>query len=287
MKPSPSKSTWKIRLQSLGSYTALIIGAIVFLFPFYYMVVGSISPAKEVGRIIPSRIDLSSWDYMLSRIPVTRNLLISFVYAGGVVLSTLLVGSLTGYALARLRFPGRGLIFNVLLLTMMIPFQLTMIPLYIMIVDLGWAKPGPTVMLGLIVPGAVNATAILIFRQFFLQIPRDLFDAARVDGESEFGILARIVMPLSAPAFLIAGLLTFIGPWNEFLWPLLITRDVNWMPLAESVALFGVGGQTGGAASRWGTITAASTTLAIPAVALFIFFQRYFIEGIAATGIKE
>lgn len=287
MSTTQSSSVWKNRLKTLASYAALVVGAIIFLFPFYFMVIGSISPAKEVGRIIPSRIDLASWDYMLSKIPVGRNLLISFAYAGGVVLSTLVIGSLTGYALARLKFPGRSLLFNVLLLTMMIPFQLTMIPLYIMIVDLGWAKPGPSVLLGLIVPGAVNATAILIFRQFFLQIPRDLFDAARVDGENEFGILARIVMPLSAPAFLITGLLTFIGPWNEFLWPLLVTRDIMWMPLAESVALFGVGGQTGGAASRWGTITAASTTLAIPAVALFIFFQRYFIEGIAATGIKE
>lgn len=284
--PWSTKST-RERLLTILSYTALLLGAIVFLFPFYYMVIGSVSPASEVGRVFPSRFDFSSWDYMLSRIPITRNLMISLLYAGGVVLSTLVVGSLTGYALARLSFPGRNLVFNVLLLTLMVPFQLTMIPLYIMIVDLGWAKPGPNVLLGLIVPGAINATAVLIFRQFFLQIPRDLFDAAKVDGESDFGILIRIVMPLSMPAFLIAGLLTFIGPWNEFLWPLLVTRDVNWMPLAESVALFGVGGQSGGAASRWGTITAASTTLAIPAVALFIFFQRYFIEGIATTGIKE
>lgn len=278
-----TKHDWAPRILS---YAALLIGAIAFLFPFYYMVAGSIAPARDVGNLVPSGIELANWRYMLSRIPVGRNLLNSAVYAGGVIASTLVIGSMTGYALARLSFPGRNLLFNLILLTLMVPFQLTMIPLYVMIVRFGWTHPGPQTYLGLIVPGAVNATAILIFRQFFLQLPQDLFDAARVDGDSDLGILYRIALPLSAPAFLIAGLLTFIGPWNEFLWPLLVTRNVNWMPLAESVALFGVGGQAGGAASEWGTITAAATILAIPAVVLFLVFQRYFVQGIATTGLK-
>lgn len=284
---TPAKRNYQSRIAHILSYVALVIGAIAFMFPFYFMAVGSISPADEVGRILPSRIDLANWRYMLSRIPIGRNLLNSLVYAGGVIISTLVVGSLTGYALARLSFPGRNLIFNLILLTLMVPFQLTMIPLYIMIVNFGWTQPGPENYLALIVPGAVNATAIIIFRQFFMQLPQDLFDAARVDGDTDLGILWRIALPLSAPAFLISGLLTFIGPWNEFLWPLLVTRDINWMPLAESVALFGVGGQAGGAASEWGTITAAATTLAIPAVVLFVVFQRYFVQGVATTGLKE
>lgn len=269
------------------AYIALLIGAIAFLFPFYYMVIGSFSPADQVGKIIPTSLEWANWHYMLSRIPVGRNLLVSVIYSGGIIVSTLVFGSLAGYALARLSFVGRNALFNLILLTLMVPFQLTMIPLYIMIVNFGWVQPGPKIFLGLIIPGAINATAILIFRQFFMQLPQDLFDAARVDGESDLGILVRIALPLSAPAFLIAGLLTFIGPWNEFLWPLLVTRDVNYMPLAESVALFGVGGQAGGAASEWGTITAAATILAIPAVALFIVFQRFFVQGIATTGLKE
>jgi|SRR5579884_485836 len=277
----------KARITHVLAYVALLIGAIAFLFPFYYMVIGSVSPAADVGRIIPRGLELANWRFMLSRIPVGRNLLNSAIYSGGIVLSTLVVGSLTGYALARLSFYGRSMLFNLILLTLMVPFQLTMIPLYIMVVNFGWVQPGPRIFLGLIIPGAVNATAILIFRQFFMQLPQDLFDAARVDGASDLGILVRIALPLSAPAFLIAGLLTFIGPWNEFLWPLLVTRDVSWMPLAESVALFGVGGQAGGAASEWGTITAAATILAIPAVAIFVVFQRYFVQGIATTGLKE
>jgi len=287
MNPESNKRGSSLRIGHVLAYIALAIGALAFLFPFYFMAVGSISPADEVGRVLPSRIDLANWRYMLSRIPIGRNLLNSAVYAGGVIISTLVVGSLTGYALARLSFPGRNLVFNVILLTLMVPFQLTMIPLYIMVVNFGWTQPGPQTFLALIVPGAVNATAILIFRQFFMQLPQDLFDAARVDGDTDMGILWRIALPLSAPAFLISGLLTFIGPWNEFLWPLLVTRDINWMPLAESVALFGVGGQAGGAASEWGTITAAATTLAIPAVVLFVFFQRYFVQGVATTGLKE
>ena len=271
----------------IAAYIVLLIGALAFLFPFYYMVIGSVSPSNEVGRILPSSLELANWRYMTSRIPIGRNLLNSGIYAGGVILSTLIIGSLTGYALARLTFYGRDFLFNIILLTLMVPFQLTMIPLYIMIVNFGWVQPGPKIFLGLIVPGAVNATAILIFRQFFLQLPQDLFDAARIDGAGDLSILWQIALPLSAPAFLITGLLTFIGPWNEFLWPLLVTRDVNWMPLAESVALFGVGGQAGGAASEWGTITSAATILAVPAVLIFIVFQRYFVQGIATTGLKE
>lgn len=280
------KGTKAVIIQILA-YIALLIGAIAFLFPFYYMVIGSVSPASEVGKIIPSALEGADWHFMLSRIPVGRNLLNSVIYSGGVIVSTLVFGSMAGYALARLRFVGRDALFNIILLTLMVPFQLTMIPLYIMIVNFGWVQPGPRIFLGLIVPGAINATAILIFRQFFMQLPQDLFDAARVDGATDLGILIKIALPLSAPAFLIAGLLTFIGPWNDFLWPLLVTRDVNWMPLAESVALFGVGGQAGGAASEWGTITAAATILAIPAVGLFLLFQRYFVQGIATTGLKE
>jgi multiple sugar transport system permease protein len=278
-----AKHTWAPHLLS---YVALTIGAIAFLFPFYYMVVGSVAPSRDIGRVFPHGFELANWRFMLSRIPVGRNLFNSGVYAGGIIVSTLIVGSMTGYALARLSFPGRNLLFNLILLTLMVPFQLTMIPLYVMIVRFGWTQPGPQTYLGLIAPGAVNATAIIIFRQFFMQLPQDLFDAARVDGDTDLGILYRIALPLSAPAFLIAGLLTFIGPWNEFLWPLLVTRNVHWMPLAEAVALFGVGGQAGGAASEWGTITAAATILAIPAVALFLVFQRYFVQGVATTGMK-
>lgn len=280
-------STRASRIGRIVAIIVLLLGALMFLFPFYYMVIGSVSPADEVGRLIPTRIETVNWSYMLSRIPVGRNLLNSAIYAGGVIVITLIVGSLTGYALARLTFLGRDFLFNIILLTLMVPFQLTMIPLYIMIVNFGWVQPGPRIFLGLIIPGAVNATAIIIFRQFFLQLPQDLFDAARIDGAGDLNILWQIALPLSAPAFLITGLLTFIGPWNEFLWPLLVTRDVNWMPLAESVALFGVGGQAGGAASEWGTITSAATILAIPAVIIFIIFQRYFVQGIATTGLKE
>jgi multiple sugar transport system permease protein len=271
------------------AYVALLIGAVVFLFPFYYMAMGSISPAKEVGtlRLLPSRIELANWQYMLSRIPVAWNLLNSVVYAGGVILCTLVVGSLTGYALSRLSFFGRDALFNLILLTLMIPFHLTMIPLYIVVVGFGWTQPGVQNYLGLIVPGAVSATAIVIFRQFFLQLPQELFDAARIDGCSELRILRQIVIPLSTPAFLITILITFIGPWNDFLWPLLVTKDIYWMPLAVSVALFGIGGRAGGAASQWGTITAAATILAAPAVLIFLVFQRYFVQGITFTGLKD
>ena len=195
-------------------------------------------------------------------INLPRTLLNSGIFTGGVLLSTLVIGLLAGYALARLEFRGKGVVFNAMLLILLLPFQLLMIPLYVMIVR-GYLL-GDT-YLGMILPFAVNATAVFIFRQFFLQLPRELFESARLDGASELKILTRIAIPLAKPAILTAVIVTFIGPWNEFLWPFLVTKQLALQPLAVALANF-ISTVAGRQANPFGAILAGAVVLAVPAV---------------------
>ncbi|BCU83351.1 sugar ABC transporter permease [Polycladomyces abyssicola] len=261
-------------------YTVLVAGAVMFVFPFYWMVLASLKTPEEVFRLdlIPSRVTLDSYRYMFERIPVWKGLYNSFVFAGSVTLITLIFTSMAGYALARLKFRGRDMLFSIMLLTMMIPFQLLMIPLYIIVVKLHWMNS----FAGLILPVSVNALGVFIFRQFFLTVPQELIDAARIDGAGEWRILFQIMMPISKPAVVTVAILTFMGPWNDLLWPLLVMRDQQLMPLAQMATLFGLEGQGG----QWGSIMAVNTMLALPVIALYLFFQRYFIESVGSSGMK-
>jgi multiple sugar transport system permease protein len=173
-------------------------------------------------------------------------------------------------------------VFSLVLLSLIVPFQLLMIPLYVMIVrTYGLADS----YLGMILPFAVNATAVFIFRQFFRSIPRDLFDAARIDGASELQILLRLAIPIARPAILTAIIVTFIGPWNEFLWPFLITKEQAMQPLAVALANY-ITTIAGRAANPFGAILAGATVLAIPAVVLFLAFQKYFLQSDIGSSIK-
>jgi multiple sugar transport system permease protein len=181
-----------------------------------------------------------------------------------------------------LRFRGRGLVFAGVLLVLVIPFQLLLIPLYVLIVrDYGLADS----YLGMILPFAINSTAVFVFRQFFLQLPRELFDAARIDGASELAILWRIAVPLSRPAILTAVLLTFIGPWNEFLWPFLVTKEQHMQPLAVSLANY-IDTVSARATNPFGAILSGAVVLAAPAVALFLVFQRRFESTNLGSAVK-
>ena len=279
MQPTP-------RRHRILSMTLLMLGALVFLFPFYYMIVGALQAKRDPslsGAIPwPSNLTLSNFLDINDAINLTRSLLNSGIFTGVVVVCTILFGVMAGYALATLHFRGRGLLFAVVLLLQAVPFQLLMVPLYVLLVR-GFGL-GDTYV-GMILPFAINSVAVLIFRQFFLQVPKEMFDAARIDGAGEFRILWSIAVPLVRPAILTAALVTFIGPWNEFLWPFLITKKQSMQPLAVAVANFT---QTGAAfhANAMGSILAGSTVLAVPAVVLFIVFQRHFAETHSSSGVK-
>jgi len=216
---------------------------------------------------------------VFEKIPIGRSLLNSLFVSTVVTLSVIFFGSIVGYALARLRFFGRDMILAVILFTMVIPFQITLIPMYILMVKFGWVDS----YLALIVPGMITAFSILLFRQFYRDIPQDLIDAARIDGCNDFTILFRIIWPISKPVMITVGILTFMASWNDVLWPLIVIRARELMTMPQMVTLFKTGGQ---AESQLGAELAAATLLAIPIIVVYVFFQRYFIESMATSGMK-
>ncbi|MBV2353949.1 carbohydrate ABC transporter permease [Streptomyces sp. J2-1] len=270
--PEPAKKGPR----SIGSRIALLIGAFAFLFPFYYMIIGSLqkAPDSSPAGAFPHLDNLSFRNYTAidSAISLGRSLVNSGIFTGGVILCTTVFGLLAGYALARLHFRGRGSTFALVLLVQVVPFQLLLIPLYVLIVrDYGLADS----YLGMILPFAINSSAVFIFRQFFLQLPPAMFEAARIDGASELQILWRIALPLCRPALLSVVLLSFTGPWNEFLWPFLVTKKQEMEPLAVSLANY-ISTVSSSAANPFGAILAGACVLAAPAVALYVIFQRHF-----------
>ena len=274
------------RGQTILRGVVLTVGALVFLFPFYYMIIGSLQaePDPTVAGAFPNPANLTLDNYgdINSRINLLQGLLNSGIFTGGVILFTVVFGVLVGYALAQLQWRGRGVTFALALLVQVVPFQLLMIPLYVMIArDYGLADN----YLGMILPFAINSTAVIIFRQYFLQIPKELFDAARIDGAGELRILRRIALPLVRPALLTVVLLTFIGPWNEFLWPFLITKEASLQPLAVSLANY-LSNVAATAANPFGAVLAGACVLAGPAVILFILFQRHFVSNNIGSGVK-
>lgn len=267
-------------------FALLLVGALAALIPFYYMVMGALQERRDTSLVgllpLPGNLTLDNFAEINASIDLLRSLLNSFIMTAGVVACTLVFGLLVGYALAVLSFRGRGVVFAMVLLVQAIPFQLLMIPLYVMIVryfDLA------DTFLGMILPFAINSVAVLIFRQYFLQIPRDIFDAARIDGAGELRILISIAVPLVRPAVLTAMLVTFIGPWNEFLWPFLVTKEAAMQPLAVSLANFS---QTNGSflANPMGAVLAGACVLAVPVVVLFLLFQRSFTSANLGSAIK-
>lgn len=288
--PSPSvagrSALEKRKGLGAGNFILLAIGAFVFLFPFYYMLIGSLqsSPDTSVAGAFPNPANLTGENYnsINGSIDLLRGLINSGIFTGGVIFFTVVFGLLVGYALAQLQFRGRGVVFGMMLLVQMIPFQLLLIPLYVMIVrDYGLADS----YLGMILPFAINSTAVFVFRQYFMQLPSTLFEAARIDGASELRILWQIAIPLVRPAIVTAILLTFIGPWNEFLWPFLVTKDQSIQPLAVSLANY-ISNVAATASNPFGAILAGACVLAAPAIALFIFFQRQFISSNIGSSVK-
>jgi len=274
------------RFQTVLRGVVVGLGAIVFLFPFYYILIGSLQtkPDPSVAGAFPNpgNITVENYVQINERIDLFRGLLNSGIFTAGVLIGTLIFGLLVGYALAVLQWRGRGVTFALALLVQVVPFQLLIVPLYVLIArDYGLADN----YLGIILPFFINSTAVIIFRQYFLQLPKELFEAARIDGASELGVLWRIALPLVRPALVTVVLLTFIGPWNEFLWPFLVTKEASLQPLAVSLANY-ISNVAATASNPFGATLAGAAVLAAPVVVLFIFFQRYFISTDIGSGVK-
>ena len=261
-------------------YAGLTVAALTFIYPFLWMVATTFKPPFDVGTLtlIPERITLDNYRTMWARAPFGRALFNSALVATTVTAAVLVFGSMTAYAMARLHFRGRPTLNAVTLALLLIPGQLTLIPLYTLIVQLGWIDS----YAALIVPYLFNATAILMFRQFFLQIPQSLIDSARMDGMGELRILFTIFWPLSRPVLAIVAIFTFMGSWNEVLWPLLVVREQQLMTLPQLLTVFALGGGAGSI----GVSLASTMVLVVPVVVGYLFLQRYFIESMAGAGVK-
>lgn len=268
-------------MKTTVKYLVLVLGAAVFAYPFLWMIAGSLKPELEIGSLglLSENYTLHSYAQVVTKVPIGRAFLNSIIVSLSTTASVVFFGSMVGYALAKLRFAGSKALYLLILFTMMIPFQITLIPQYILMVKLGWTDSYPA----LIAPTMMSAFGIVLFRQFFMSVPGALVDAARIDGCSEWGILFKLVWPLSRPVVITVGLLTFMSSWNEVLWPLMVVRERTLMTMPQIVTIFTIGGE---AETQLGALLAAATLLSLPVIIAYAFFQRYFIESMASTGVK-
>jgi len=256
--------------------------AFVTVAPFLWMLLASF---KDLGEIlqypptwIPQRIILDNFINAFQAAPFGRFYFNSLFVASAVTLGQLFTCSLAAYAFARLKFWGRDILFYIFLGTMMVPGQVTMIPGFMVLHWLGWIDT----YAALIVPGLASAFGTFLLRQFFLTIPRDLEDAAAIDGCSRFGVLWRIILPLSRPALATLAIFTFMGVFNDFLWALIVVSSEELKTVQLGLAIFRDRYQT-----DWGQLMAASVTATLPILLVFFFAQKYFIRGITLSGLKD
>ncbi len=277
-------SLWPLLLGGIARgvlYCVLIAGGITMLVPFFWMVSTSLKDLPDVFKWPPQWIPPQPmWENYLivfKRVPFARYFLNTVLVSTCRTLGIVLTSSLAGYAFARLRFPGRDALFLLYLGTMMIPGQVTMIPSFILMRILHWIDT----FYALIVPGLFSAFGTFLMRQFFLTIPVSLMEAATIDGCNPLGVFRRIALPLARPALATLTIFTFMGAWNDFMWPLIVTHSPNMRVINVGISAFQDLYMT-----EWTYMMAAAVMALIPVLAVYFTAQRYFVQGIALTGIK-
>jgi multiple sugar transport system permease protein len=264
-------------------YLLLLAIALLAVLPLYWMFLTSILPLSEVYSTsttwLPTRIDLSAFVKVLSSeaLPFFRLLLNSLVVSISVTILQVATSSMAAYSFARLRYPGRDALFVIYLATLMIPVQVTMIPSYLILKWLGWIDTYQ----GLIVPMAFSPFGVFLLRQYFRTLPLELEDAARIDGASFLQIYLLVIMPLAGPAITALSIFTFLGQWNDFLWPLIVINRIEMLTLSVGLHYY-KGLQTG---PQWPEMMALSMLASLPVLIFFLLQQRRFVQGIALTGL--
>jgi len=266
----------------LGTYCALVVFSAVFFLPFLWLLSTSLKPDSQImvmpPKWIPDPFQWSNYSKGLTFVPFFTFLKNTLIICSANVIGVLISCPLVAYGLSMIPWRGREVLFIIILSTMMLPYQVVMVPLFTVFTFLGWIDT----FLPLTVPAFLgNAFFIFLLRQFFMTIPRDLIDAAKIDGCSEFQTYRRIVLPLSKPVLATVALFAFMGSWNDFLGPLIYLFDQSKYTVSLGLAMFS--SQYG---SYWGMLMAVSTVVTVPIIILFFFTQRTFIQGITLTGIK-
>jgi multiple sugar transport system permease protein len=267
---------------SVLAFLAVLAIAAVTLLPYYWMVSSSLKTMANMFAVpiqwIPDPVNWMSYANAWQAQNFTRYFINSGVVAIAITAGNLLLCSLAGYSLTKFRYRGRGLTFLLILSTMMLPLEVTMVPLFLIVKQLDWLNSYP----GLIVPFLVDGFGVFLMRQYMLSIPSDLIDSARIDGASEMRIFWMIIMPLCKPALVALAVFTFREAWDMYIWPLIIvTKDsLRTLPLGISLFMSSYG-------TSWDQLMAIAVLGTLPMILLFFFLQRAFIQGIAATGLKE
>jgi len=266
---------------AIALYVMLSLGAIVMLTPLLQMIATSFKTSGEALRVpptlLPDNPTLDAYRTVLTQAPFALWFRNSVVVAVSVTALILFTSSLAGYIFAKFKFPGRDLLFTLLLGTLMVPFPVVLIPIYLIVNNLHLLNT----LFALIVPSTVSAFGIFLMRQFIAAIPDDLIDAARLDGASEFGIYWRLIRPQLGPAMGALGIFTFLASWNDYLWPLIAINDQDKMTLPLALAFF-----NSSHATRYDLVMAAAVLIVLPVIAAFLFFQRQFINALVMSGIK-
>lgn len=286
----PYESDWAFearlrrRIRNLILVSVALLISLVFFFPVYLMFSSSFKAEGEIFAIpmhwLPHEFQgLRQYERAFAETRLERWYINSIVIAAIQTVATVFFGALAGYGFAKFRFPGRNILFLFILSIMTVPFQILVIPMFVLVRQLGWHNT----YAGIIMPGLISAFGVFMMRQFAYSIPDELLDASRIDGASEFSIFRRIVLPMLKPAAASLAIITFLFSWNNFLWPLVIAQNRDLVTLPVGLTYFS---QSLDREPLWAVAMAVSTMATIPVILLFLFFQRYFIEGMMVSGIK-
>lgn len=270
-------------LWSLVRYGIALLIALIMILPFAWMLGTSFKPIDETVRFPPTFIPehpvgLANYREIIARIPFFTFLMNSVFVAFWVTTGALFTSALAGYIFAKFTFPGRDRLFFLIIATMMVPFQVVLVPIFLIVRALGLYNT----LSALIIPGLVTAWGIFLMRQYMKSLPSELLDAARIDGASELGIFLRIVLPLSRPGLSALGIFVFMANWNSFLWPLIVIESAPKRTLPLGLAVF----SSGFGITRWNLVMAATVLTVLPVLIVFAFAQRNFIQGITLGGLK-
>jgi multiple sugar transport system permease protein len=263
-------------------YAVLTVGFVAVITPFVWMILGSFKGDGELRQVPPTwwpqNPTLDNYRELFEKASFGRYFANSIFVAFAVTAGNLIFCSMVGYALAKLDFRGKKVVFALVMGTLLLPGMVTFVPLFVLVANLGLVDSYP----GLILPFLVTPFGVFLMRQFIIGLPDDLLDAGRIDGASELRIFRQIILPLCGPALGTLGILTFLGSWNSFLWPLVVAQTQDYYTLPVALALF----STGQNVIHYGLLLAGATVVVVPVVVVFLILQRRFIEGIATTGIK-